>query len=397
MSTDGFETLAIHAGQEPDPLTGAVVPPIYQVSTYKQDGVGGLRGGRAGAADGPGRWIEGYEYSRTANPTRGALEECLAALEGGTRALAFASGMAAEDCLLRTVCRPGDHVLIPHDAYGGTYRLVDKVLQELGRELPAGADVRPGGRYATRCGTGPRGWSGSRRRRTRCCRSPTSPRWRTIAHEAGALLVVDNTFASPYLQQPLALGADVVVHSTTKYLGGHSDVVGGALVRRRRRPRRKHRLHPERDGQPLAARSTPGSRCGGSGRSACGWTGTARTRSGWPTCSPRTRGRRGVLPRAGLASRATRWRPSRCAGSAGSCRSASAGGEAEAVAVCGRTRLFTLGESLGGVESLIEHPGRMTHASAAGSALEVPPDLVRLSVGIETGEDLLEDLRSALG
>ena len=129
MTTAGFETLAIHAGQEPDPVTGAVVPPIYQVSTYKQDGVGGLRGGtRRGVSDGPGRWIEGYEYSRSANPTRGALEECLAALEGGTRAFAFASGMAAEDCLLRTVCRPSDHVLIPDDAYGGTYRLVDKVL-----------------------------------------------------------------------------------------------------------------------------------------------------------------------------------------------------------------------------------------------------------------------------
>src|SRR5450755_4921103 len=131
---DGFETLAIHAGQEPDPLTGAVVPPIYQVSTYKQDGVGGLRGGDLGTdgGNGPARWIEGYEYSRTANPTRGALEECLAALEGGTRALAFASGMAAEDCLLRALCRPGDHVLIPHDAYGGTFRLFDKVLRHWG-------------------------------------------------------------------------------------------------------------------------------------------------------------------------------------------------------------------------------------------------------------------------
>src|SRR6266581_194492 len=143
-SDHGFETLAIHAGQEPDPLTGAVVPPIYQVSTYKQDGVGGVRGGTRSAADhggvatGPGRWVEGYEYSRTANPTRGALEECLAALEGGTRALAFASGMAAEDCLLRTVIRPGDHVIIPRDSYGGTYRLFDKVLDRWGlRHVPA--------------------------------------------------------------------------------------------------------------------------------------------------------------------------------------------------------------------------------------------------------------------
>src|SRR5215831_8969784 len=222
---DGFETLAIHAGQEPDPVTGAVVPPIYQVSTYKQDGVGGLRGG----GDGPGRWIEGYEYSRSANPTRGALEECLAALEGGTRAFAFASGMAAEDCLLRTVCRPGDHVLIPHDAYGGTYRLADKVFGDWGvsyRPVPMSEPAAVRGALRDQAA------------RVIWVETPTNPLLSVaditaladIAHEAGALLVVDNTFASPYLQQPLALGADVAMHSTTKYLGGHSDVVGGALI-----------------------------------------------------------------------------------------------------------------------------------------------------------------------
>ena len=221
MHTDGFETLAIHAGQEPDPGTGAVVPPIYQVSTYKQDGVGGLRG--------KGPWIEGYDYSRTANPTRGALEECLTALEGGIRALAFASGMAAEDCLLRTACRPGDHVLIPNDAYGGTFRLFDKVLRHWGvsyRAVPMWDTDAVTAALAEQAA------------RVVWVETPTNPLLSVAdiaalaqaAHEAGALLVVDNTFASPYLQQPLGLGADVVVHSTTKYIGGHSDVVGGALV-----------------------------------------------------------------------------------------------------------------------------------------------------------------------
>src|ERR1700748_817882 len=214
-SHDGFETLAIHAGQEPDPVTGAVVPPIYQVSTYKQDGVGGLRGG--------------YEYSRSANPTRTALEQCLAALEGAPRALAFASGMAAEDCLLRTVCSPGDHVLVPDDAYGGTYRLFARVLAGWGLTH----DVAP-----ILDGAAVREQLAARKITVVWAETPTNPllgiadirALAEAAHEAGALLVVDNTFASPYLQQPLALGADVVVHSTTKYLGGHSDVVGGALV-----------------------------------------------------------------------------------------------------------------------------------------------------------------------
>ena len=212
---DGFETLAIHAGQEPDPVTGAVVPPIYQVSTYKQDGVGGLRGG--------------YEYSRSANPTRTALEQCLAALEGAPRALAFASGMAAEDCLLRTVCSPGDHVLVPDDAYGGTYRLFARVFSGWGLIH----DVVPISHVAA-----VREQLAARKITVVWAETPTNPLLGIVdiralaeaAHEAGALLVVDNTFASPYLQQPLALGADVVVHSTTKYLGGHSDVVGGALV-----------------------------------------------------------------------------------------------------------------------------------------------------------------------
>src|SRR5262249_45527217 len=211
----GCETLAIHAGQEPDPATGAVVPPIYQVSTYAQDAVGNPRAG--------------YEYSRTANPTRTALEECLAVLEGGSRALAFASGMAAEDCLLRTICRPGDHVLIPHDAYGGTYRLFDKVLAtwQLSYQPVPMSDPQAV-KHALE----------QRPVRAVWVETPTNPLLSIVditalavmCADAGALLVVDNTFASPYLQNPLALGADAVVHSTTKYLGGHSDVVGGALV-----------------------------------------------------------------------------------------------------------------------------------------------------------------------
>lgn len=209
-----FETLAIHAGQEADPLTGAVVPPIYQVSTYKQDGVGGLRGG--------------YEYSRSANPTRTALEENLAALEGGVRGLAFASGLAAEDTLLRTLLAPGDHVVIPNDAYGGTFRLFAKVVSRWGVEWSVADTSSPDAvRAAIRPET-----------KVVWVETPSNPLLGItdiaavagVAHEAGAKLVVDNTFASPYLQQPLSLGADVVVHSTTKYMGGHSDVVGGALI-----------------------------------------------------------------------------------------------------------------------------------------------------------------------
>jgi cystathionine gamma-synthase len=378
---DGFDTLAIHAGQDPDPLTGAVIPPIYQVSTYKQDGVGGLR--------------SGYEYSRTANPTRRALEECLMALEGGTQALAFASGMAAEDALLRTACGPGDHVLIPHDAYGGTYRLIDKVLQ------PWGLSYQP---VPVSDPAAVRAALASRPARLVWVETPTNPLLSVadisvlaqIAHDSGALLVVDNTFASPYLQQPLALGADVVVHSTTKYLGGHSDVVGGALVVADAGLGERLAFHQNATGAvagpfdswlTLRGIKTLGVRMDRHSASAARvadmlashpavievrYPGLA-THPGHEVAVKQMHGFGGIV--------SFRVR----------------GGEAAAVAVCGRTRLFTLGESLGGVESLIEHPGRMTHASVSGSALEVPADLVRLSVGLETCDDLLEDLRSALG
>ena len=389
---DGFETLAIHAGQEPDPLTGAVVPPIYQTSTYAQDGVGGLRGG---GGSGPGRFIEGYEYSRTANPTRGALEECLAALEGGARALAFASGMAAEDALLRTVLSPGDHVLIPHDAYGGTFRLFDKIFK------PWGVSYRP---VPVSDPDAVRAALADAPAKVVWVESPTNPllsiadisMLAQLAHEAGALLVVDNTFASPYLQQPLELGADVVVHSTTKYLGGHSDVVGGAAV-----------VADPSLGERLAAVQNSTGSAGGPfdawltlrgirtlgvrmDRHCANAARVADLLVGHPAVSQVLYPGLETHPGHEVAAKQMR-------GFGGIVSVRLRGGEEAALALCGRTRLFTLGESLGGVESLIEHPGRMTHASVAGSELEVPSDLVRLSVGIENGDDLLEDLRAALG
>jgi cystathionine gamma-synthase len=376
----GFETLAIHAGQEPDPRTGAVVPPIYQVSTYKQDGVGGLR--------------DGYEYSRSANPTRHALEECLAALEGGSRALAFASGLAAEDCLLRAVCTPGDHVVIPDDAYGGTFRLMARIFAEWGvsyRPVPI-SDI-----------AAVRDALAERPARVLWAETPTNPllsiadiaALADVAHQAGALLVVDNTFASPYLQQPLALGADAVVHSTTKYLGGHSDVVGGAVVVADQALGERLPFLQNATGavagpfdawltlrgvKTLAVRMDQHSR------------NAARVADMLTRHPAVIEVRYPGLP--GHPGHEVAAKQMRDFGGMVSFRVR--GGEEAAVAACGRTRLFTLGESLGGVESLVEHPARMTHASAAGSLLEVPDDLIRLSVGIETGEDLLEDLRQAL-
>jgi cystathionine gamma-synthase len=384
----GFETLAIHAGQEPDPLTGAVVPPIYQVSTFAQDGVGGLR--------------NGYEYARSANPTRDALQNCLAALEdpagaaaGTTRAMAFASGLAAEDAIIRTVCAPGDHVVIPDDAYGGTYRLFSKVAQRWGVDHSVAriTDVA-----AVRAALQPG------RTRMVWVETPTNPLLRVadiaaladVAHDAGALLVVDNTFASPYLQQPLLLGADLVVHSTTKYLGGHSDVVGGAVIA----------SDPDLAEQVAFHQNAMGAIAGPFDS----WL----TLRGIKTLAVRVdrhcdNARRIVellqghhrvvevlypgLP--GHDGYDVAVKQMRDFGGMVSFRVA--GGEHAAVAVCNGTRLITLAESLGGVESLIEHPYRMTHASAAGSPLEVPADLVRLSVGIEHVDDLLADLAQALG
>ncbi|MFI8350321.1 cystathionine gamma-synthase [Streptomyces sp. NPDC085596] len=378
--SEHFETLAIHAGNTADPLTGAVVPPIYQVSTYKQDGVGGLRGG--------------YEYSRSANPTRTALEENLAALEGGRRGFAFASGLAAEDTLLRTLLSPGDHVVIPNDAYGGTFRLFAKVATRWGVEWSVADTSDPA---AVRAAMTPR-------TKAVWVETPSNPLLgitdiaavAQVAHAGGAKLVVDNTFATPYLQQPLSLGADVVVHSLTKYMGGHSDVVGGALI-----------VADEGLGEEIGFHQNAMGAVAGPFDSWLVLRGTKTLAVRMDRHSENATKIADMLSRHPRVSSVlypglpehpgheVAAKQMRAFGGMISFRVT--GGEEAAVAVCDRAQIFTLGESLGGVESLIEHPGRMTHASAAGSPLEVPSDLVRLSVGIENADDLLEDLQQALG
>ncbi|GAB3139468.1 cystathionine gamma-synthase [Micromonospora sonneratiae] len=377
----GFETLAIHAGQEPDPRTGAVIPPIYQTSTFAQDAVGEPR--------------LGYEYSRSGNPTRDALQECLATLERGPVGLAFASGLAAEDTVLRTVCRPGDHIVIPDDAYGGTFRLVSRVAERWGLAWTAAKVSDPDAvRAAIEPGKTKIVW----------VETPTNPllgiadiaALAGIAHDAGALLVVDNTFASPYLQQPIAHGADVVVHSTTKYVGGHSDVVGGALIAASTDLGQELAYHQNAMGavsgpfdswltlrgiKTLAVRMDR--HCDNAER-------IAQYLDSHPAVSQVLYP--GLPEHPGHETAAKQMRRF-----GGMISFRLAGGEEQAVRVCNRAKLFVLAESLGGVESLIEHPGQMTHASAAGSPLEVPADLVRLSVGIETADDLLADLEQALG
>jgi cystathionine gamma-synthase len=377
----GFETRAIHAGQAPDSKTGAVIVPIYQTSTYAQDGVGGTREGD-------------YEYSRTANPTRTALEQALAALEGGRHTVAFSSGMAASDVVLRSVLRPGDHLVLGNDAYGGTFRLIDKVLSLWGIEhtvadLSKVDEVRAAIRPETKLI-----W----------CESPTNPMLGIadiaalagVAHDAGARLVVDNTFATPYLQTPLALGADIVVHSTTKYLGGHSDVVGGAVVTN------EDELRDQLFYLRNAAGAVPGP--------FDAWltlrgiktlalrmerhSDNAEVVVQMLTAHPRV----SKVYYPGLAEHAGHEVAAKQMRRFGGMVSFShIDGEQAALDVAARTKLFILAESLGGIESLIEHPGRMTHASTAGSTLQVPAALLRLSVGIEDGTDLVNDLRAALG
>jgi len=375
----GFATRAIHAGQEPDPLTGAVVVPIYQTSTFAQDVVGQTRAG--------------YDYSRAGNPTRTALEQAMASLEGGRAGFAFASGMAAADTYIRAVLRPGDHLILPDDAYGGTFRLVDKICVPWGltyTTVPLGdldavrAAIRPTTRVI---------W----------CETPTNPLLNIadiaglaeIAHQAGAQLLVDNTFASPYLQQPIALGADVVLHSTTKYVGGHSDVIGGALVTDHADLAEALAFHNKSMGavagpfdswltlrglKTLAVRMDR--HCDNAER-------VVDLLAGHPRVS------RVYYPGlAGHPGHEVAARQMRRFG--GMVSFGVRDGQEEALKVCRRTQVFTLGESLGGVESLIEHPGLMTHASVAGSALQVPDDLIRLSVGIEDADDLIADLRDAL-
>ncbi|NGP05262.1 cystathionine gamma-synthase [Rhodococcus sp. 14C212] len=375
----GFSTRAIHAGYDPDPATGAVNVPIYASSTFAQDGVGGMRGG--------------FEYARTGNPTRRPLEANLAAIEAGTFGRAFSSGMAATDCLLRSVLRPGDHLVIPNDAYGGTFRLIDKVFTQWGIEYtPAPISDVDAVREAMRPTT-----------KLVWVETPTNPLLNIgdiaaladVAHTGGAKIVVDNTFASPYLQQPLALGADVALHSTTKYLGGHSDVVGGALVTNDEELDTKFAFLQNGAGavpgpfdayltmrgiKTLALRME---------RHSDNAEKIVELLDGHPAVAQVIYPGHEAHPDHAVASKQMRR-------FGGMVSLRLAGGKQAALDFCARTEIFTLAESLGGVESLIEHPGAMTHASTAGSLLEVPEDLVRLSVGIEDAADLVADIEQAL-
>lgn len=376
----GPATRAIHAGYRPDPATGAVNVPIYASSTFAQDGVGGLRGG--------------FEYARTGNPTRAALEASLAAVEEGAFARAFSSGMAATDCALRAMLRPGDHVVIPDDAYGGTFRLIDKVFTRWDVQY---TPVRLADLDAVGAAITPR-------TRLIWVETPTNPLLSiadiTAIAELGtdrsAKVLVDNTFASPALQQPLRLGADVVLHSTTKYIGGHSDVVGGALVTN------DEELDEEFAFLQNGAGAVPGPfdayltmralktlvlRMQRHSENACA---VAEFLADHPSVSSVLYPGLPSHPGHEIAARQMR-------GFGGMVSVRMRAGRRAAQDLCAKTRVFILAESLGGVESLIEHPSAMTHASTAGSQLEVPDDLVRLSVGIEDIADLLGDLEQALG
>lgn len=376
----GLATKAIHAGYRPDPATGAVNAPIYASSTFAQDGVGALRGG--------------FEYARTGNPTRTALEAALAAVEEGAYGRAFGSGMAATDCALRAVLRPGDHVVIPNDAYGGTFRLIDKVFTRWNveytpvalHELDAvAAAITP-------------------RTRLIWAETPTNPllsiadiaALAELGKQSSAKVLVDNTFASPALQQPLTLGADIVLHSTTKYIGGHSDVVGGALVTNDKEldeafaflqngagavPGPFDAYLTMRGLKTLVLRMQ---------RHSENASAVAEFLAGHSAVSTVLYPGLPSHPGHEIAARQMR-------GFGGMVSVRMRGGRDAARDLCAKTRVFILAESLGGVESLIEHPSAMTHASTAGSQLEVPDDLVRLSVGIEDIADLLADLDRALG
>ena len=375
----GLATKAIHAGYRPDPGTGAVNTPIYASSTFAQDGVGGLRGG--------------FEYARTGNPTRAALEAALAAVEEGAFARAFSSGMAATDCALRAMLRPGDHVVIPDDAYGGTFRLIDKVFTQWNVEY---TPVALSDLDAIRAAITPR-------TRLVWVETPTNPLL-SIADIAGiaqlakassSKVLVDNTFASPALQQPLTLGADVVLHSTTKYIGGHSDVVGGALITN------DEELDSAFGFLQNGAGAVPGPfdayltmrglktlvlRMQRHSENA---SAIAEFLAEHPAVSSVLYPGLPTHPGHQVAAR-------QMSGFGGMVSVRMRGGRRAAEKLCAGTAVFILAESLGGVESLIELPSAMTHASTAGSQLEVPDDLVRLSVGIEDVADLVSDLEQAL-
>ena len=379
-SARGFASLAVHAGQEFDPTTGAVIPPIHLSSTYAQDGIGGLR--------------NGYEYGRSGNPTRTALETQLAAIEGATHGISFASGLAAEDALLRAVLKPGDEVLLGSDVYGGTYRLIARILGPWGVGLRV-VDMSDLAAVAQALEERPA--------RILWVETPSNPLLKIsdiaglarLGHDAGALVVVDNTFASPALQQPLALGADVVVHSTTKYLGGHSDVVGGAVVTS------DDALAEQVKFLQFAAGAVSGP--------LDAWL----TTRGIKTLAIRMRqhsenadavarylaghDRVARVYYPGLESHPGHDIAARQMRGFGGIVSLELADGPTARKFAESTRLFTLAESLGGVESLLNYPDEMTHASVRGTELAVPVELIRLSVGIEDADDLIADLDAALG
>ncbi|MCO5295207.1 MAG: cystathionine gamma-synthase [Homoserinimonas sp.] len=374
-----FGTRAIHDGQEFDPTTGAVIPPLYLTSTFVQESIGKLRGG--------------YEYARGGNPTRDGLQAQLASLEGGRFAFSFASGLAAEDALLRSALKPGDHVLMANDVYGGTHRLVNRIYASWGIELSVAdfssldaiaAGLRPSTRVV---------W----------VETPSNPLMKitdiaaiaNLAHEQGAIAVVDNTFATPFLQNPLALGADVVVHSTTKYLGGHSDVLGGAVVLNDEELAEKIGFIQFAAGavsgpmdawlttrgiKTLALRMP---------RHCSNAQALAEALVGHPAIESVLYPGLEDHPGHELASRQMR-------GFGGMLSITFKSGEAAAKKFAESTKLFQLAESLGGVESLVNYPSEMTHASVRGTELEVPTNLVRLSVGLEDPKDLIEDALEAL-
>ena len=375
-----FETLAIHAGQEPDPNNGAVMTPVYLTSTYMQDGVGRPR--------------QGYEYSRTQNPTRKALQDCLAALEGGSYGLAFASGLAATDTVLRLL-DSDSHVLAGNDVYGGTFRLFDKVLRRFKLDFTFSDTTDPESVAEALTPSTRLVW----------LETPTNPYLRITdiravaeivhAHASNPLLVVDNTFATPYLQRPLELGADIVVHSMTKYLGGHSDVVGGAVIVKDKELAEKLAFLQNAVGAVIGPMDSFLFLRGiktlpiRMDRHAENAMAIVEFLEEHPKVGKFIYPFHPSHPQYRIAKQQMR-------NGGGMISFIMKGGRAAAVTVAEATKIFTLAESLGGVESLIEVPAAMTHLSVAGSLLDVDPGLVRLSVGIENKDDLLDDIKQAL-
>lgn len=378
-SGNGFNTRAVHAGQTPDPTTGAVIPPLYQTTTFAQDGIGKLR--------------NGYEYGRGTNPTRDSLQAQLAALEGAEHAFSFSSGLAAEDALIRAALRPGDHIVLGNDAYGGTYRLINRVLADWGITNSA-VDMSDLDAVEAAVASG--------NTRMVWVETPSNPMMKItdiaaiaeVAGKAGALLVVDNTFATPYLQQPLSFGADVVVHSTTKYIGGHSDASGGAVVLNDADLAEKVGFIQFAVGAvsaPMEAwLTTRGLKTLGvrMDRHSSNALAIAQWLSGREEVEKVYYPGLPDHPGYELAARQMR-------DFGGMISVSFKGGEQAARIVAESTELFTLAESLGGIESLMNYPSDMTHASVKGTELAVPENLVRLSVGIEDVEDLIADLAKA--